>query len=545
MTSALTGHITATEWRWVIRVAVGIVSLVFAPFLWVLLAGIPDSSWQFMGALHDYGDSALHLALVTQGADSGWLTRLLFTPEPTSGTLLGAFYALLGQIARLTALSPIAIFHVARLGAALAMVLALYHLAATIWMRVRTRRLFFVFSLLGGGFGWLLTPLTGNESYLDLAAPQAFPFYAMLVNVHMPLAIACLAISASVIVPIFRPDDNSAPTVDNGGLVVFLMGLFLIFIYPLALLPISLAFILRVALHARRRTEPLYPKLQWLLWYIVPALPVAVYYLLVIRYDPITRLVWMQTPASPPALPVLLLSFGLPLLIALPGLWRAVRRFEPDGDQFMLIWLALILLLIYFPGGFYLHFIVGITIPLMYFATRSIEDFWLEYINRRWRLRVMMALIPLMAASFLLLLVLPVRAVTSDNRGAAGMLLQRDYADAFGYMRQLVRTHDVVLAAPDVSLWLPAWTGAQVVYGHPQRVAEGSSKRQAVYEWFRATDTADCQPLLDGIPSYNQPYHVNYVIYGPREAHIGQTVCLDDLRLLRRFGEVAVYAADR
>ena len=542
MVSAFTGHITSAEWRWVILVGGGVVLLAFAPFLWVLLAGVTGTSWQFMGALHGYGDGAVHLALVTQGIDSGWLTRLLFTPEPNSATLLGVFYALLGRIAFLTALSPIAIFHVARLGAALAMFLALYHLAATIWMRVRTRRLFFVFSLLGGGFGWLLAPLTASESYLDLTAPQAFPLYGLLVNVHIPLAIACLAISASVIVPIFRPDNGSIPTVNNGGAIIFLMGLFLVLVYPLGLVPIALAFILRVLIHSLRRGEQAYAKVQWLLWFIVPALPVAVYYAMVMRYDPVVRAVWTQSTTSPPSLLVLALSFGLPLIIALPGLWRAVRRFEPDGDQFMLLWLLVILMLVYVPGGFHLHFILGITIPLMYFVTRSIEDFWLQFISRRWRLRLMVALVPLLAASFVLVLILPVRAITVEGRSASGMLLERDYADAFSYLRQHVREDDVVLASPDVSLWLPPWTGAHVVFGHPNQAVEPMRKRDAVFAWYRHTDPADCVALLSGEPAYRERYTVDYVIYGPREARIGQPVCLDDLRLLQRFGGVAVYA---
>jgi len=544
MVPTLTGHITSAEWRWLLLVAGGIVLLAFVPFLWVLLAGVAGTSWHFMGALHGYGDGALHLALVTQGADSGWLTRLLFTPEPNSGTLMGVFYALLGQITSITALTPIVIFHVARLGAAVTMLLALYHLAANIWMRIRTRRLFFVFSLLGGGFGWLLAPLAGSEAYLDLNAPQAFPFYGMLVNVHIPLAITCLAISAGVIVSVFRPNNGSAPNVNNGGLIVFLMGLALVFVYPLALAPLALAFVLRVLVHAAQHGGFAYAKVQWLLWFIVPALPVAVYYAMVMRYDPIVRAAWMQTTTSAPSPLVMVLSFGLPLLIALPGLWRAVRRFEPDGDQFMLLWLLVIVLFVYLPGGFHQSFLLGITIPLMYFATRSIEDFWLDHISRRWRLRLMVALIPVMAASFLLVLMLPARAVTSDSR-SAGMLLPRDYADAFSYLRQRIRENDVVLAAPNVSLWLPAWTGAQVVYGHPNEAVEPMRKRDAVVAWYRHTNPDDCQALLDGDLAYHEPYRVDYVIYGPEEARIGETVCLDELNLLRRFGDVAVYAAGR
>jgi len=217
MRSGYSSHITSSEWRWVITISTILVALAFLPFLWVLIVGLTDSPWQFMGALHDYQNSAVSLAHLFEATQGRWLTHFTHTPEPHSSAFLMPIYALLGQFARITSLSPIVIFHVARVGAGLTMYIALYQLAAMIWMRVRTRRIFFVVVSLGAGFGWFLTPLTETFTYLDVVVPSAFPFHSSLVNVHFPLAIACLAILGGIIVTVTRPGNKDVPSVQNGG----------------------------------------------------------------------------------------------------------------------------------------------------------------------------------------------------------------------------------------------------------------------------------------------------------------------------------------
>ena len=155
MRTGYTGHITAAEWRWVTIVSVLLVLAAFLPFLWMLIIGLADSDWQFMGALHDYTNSAAHLARVYQGTDDRWLLQFLHTPEAQDGTFIGFIYVLLGQLSRLIGLPAVVVFHIARIGASLFMYIALYQLAAGIWMRVRTRRIFFILVAVGSGLGWL------------------------------------------------------------------------------------------------------------------------------------------------------------------------------------------------------------------------------------------------------------------------------------------------------------------------------------------------------------------------------------------------------
>ena len=539
MQSDYTGLVTSAEWRWVTRIASALVGLAALPLLWLLLHGTTGDHREFMGVLHGYQSSAIDLTRIFQGKEGDWLTHYLHTPEPHGGTLIGVFYALLGQLARLTTLAPMVIFHIARCGAAMVMYLSLYLLPSSIWMKSRSRRVFFIIVVLGGGFGWFLTPLTGATGFIDLNATNVFPFFSTLVNVHYPLTIACLALLASVIIAVLRPGNPALPTVENGGLTVFLLSLFLAFIHPLALVPIALAFIFCLNIDWYQRRAFSRPQLQWLMWFGVPALPMIAYYISVAHYNRVAGELWIAENTTPAAAPLyFLLGVGFPLLIALPGIYRAARRFEPDGDRFMLVWLVVMLLLTYLPTVFHQHFAIGFMIPLAYFATRSIEDFWLNFVTRRWRLRLFAALIPLMSASLMLMLVLPMFSSTASTRQSDQWLLEEDYVAAFHWLRRQAGSDDVVLSAPEVGLWIPVRTGARVVYGHPRLTLDAAEKERAVWQWYRETDPARCLALLQGEYSFDRPYTVRYIVVGPREQ--ATTVCLAGLRVFS-FDTVQIY----
>ncbi|MCB9451323.1 MAG: hypothetical protein H6672_07775 [Anaerolineaceae bacterium] len=531
-------YITPVEWRWVIVVSSGLALLAFLPFLWVALSGV-GSQWQFMGFLNNYRDGATYLAKMFQGMEGDWLVRFLHSPESQNGAFLQIIYPALGQLAGLFGISPIAIFHAARVVASLMMYMALYHLGATIWTKIRTRRVFFILVSVGAGFGWLLGPLMGDTRFPDLMIPEMFPLYSSVVNVHFPLTLMCLALLASVIVQAFRPGMNTAPEIRNGGLTAALVSLAMVFLYPQGLIPFLAAlaaYIILKWVHTRRFTK-LEP--HWALVVLLPSLPMLVYYAIIMTDNPII-VEWNRqnvTPALPPL--NMLLGLGLPLLIAIPGLYRALRRFEPDGDQIMLLWLIAIVVLVYLPTNIQRRFSVGLMIPLAYFGTRALEDFWFRRINRPWRYRLAVVVVPFIAMSQIFALIIPVLPVISGNVNEnTGIFLEQDYRAVFDWLDSTNRGRFVVLASPNVSLWLPGWTGGQVVYGHPFETMYAAEREETMLAWY----SGDLSPEDCAAPLHTDSYQVNYVLVGPQEQALGTPSCADGLRLLARFGSVLVYA---
>lgn len=529
--SRYTAYITPVEWRWVIVASCALVLLAFAPLLWVALRGNP--SWQFMGIIHNYLDGATYLSKMGLGESGSWLVYFQHTPEIHGGAFIQVIYLILGHLSRISGVPLLVMFHTARVAAALLMYVAIYQLAAHIWVNIRARKLFFVVASTSSGLGWIFAPLTGLTEYPDLAIPEAFPLYSSFMNVHFPLTIACLALLVALFITLFRPSDNNGQSFDKAWWMASVLSLLLSFLYPQSLVPLGGALVLYAAfLLYKRRLEKRF--IQWILAVGLPALPIAIYYSTVVSTNP-AMVEWnrQNLTASPPIWMVAV-GYGLPLLIALPGIWRALRRFESDGDRLMILWLICMLISMYLPTNIQRRFSVGMMLPIAYFATRALVDVWLPRLSRRLRPYLLVVLLPLMTVSQLLVLLLPALSVAAGST-IQGVFLQKDYVAAYEWLSSRIDQEDVILASPNASIWLPGWAGGRVVYAHHYETLNAVTKEQQVINWYTAQDVAGCRALLD-------EYHVRYILMGQAEMALGETVCTDQLQAVAQFGEVTIYA---
>lgn len=521
-------YIPPVEWRWALLFGSVLVFASFIPILWVAFSGAAGDQWQFMGMLSNYRDGATYLAKMLQGYEGFWLITFRHSPETHNPVLVQILYPTLGHLARLLNIPPVAMFHVARAIASLIMYMALYHLGATIWPRRRARRIFFTLVVIGSGLGWFWALVTGQTETPDLAIPEVLPFYSSLVNVHFPLAIACLCLLVSILIVAFRPGMNEDPGVNNGGLVAMFLSFILSLLYPQALVPLGLAVVGYVGIAVFRRRIRLIRELRWFLVILLPALPYAAYLFAIVTYNPAVSEWNRQNVTTAPSIIAFLIGLGVPVLMALPALYRAIREFQQDGDRLVLLWLIAMFVAIYLPTNIQRRFAVGMMIPIAYFATRSLEDFWFQRIGRRWRYRLLVAVIPTLTMSYLLVLLGTMRVDT-------GPFLERDYAGAFEWLDAHSTSDDVILASPQVSIWIPGWVGARVVYAHPYETLNAEVREQQVLEWFNNTDSLSCEKLF-------QELSVDYVIVGPQEYAIGQAKCADELHEVYTSETVTIYA---
>lgn len=543
MQTSYTGYVVRSEWWWTTLISLTFILATFTPFVLLVFLTPVTSDIQFMGAMHDIENSAADIARMQQGLDGGFLVDTLYYGESQTPTLIDPLYVLLGIISRNMGLSQNILFHMMRIFISLFMYLAIYQLGATIWMKVRARRIFFFLASASAGFGWIFALFTAGASRLlipDLNLPQAFPIYASAANIHYPLAIACIALITSVIIIVLRPGETASPMPDNGGGLVFISSLILAFIYPEALLPIGIAYGLNVSFHWFQQGHISQKEFYWGLWILVPALPIIAYNLLINNTNAyiatwLEQRVTLQTPIW-----LLAVSLGSLLLIALPALWRAVRRFEADGDRFMLLWLMSMVITSYLPIHLHQYLLIGITLPLGYFATRATEDFWFKYVRRRHQSKVYTVFIPILVLSHLFWIFLPLYPLLQGWTNYSNIFFEREYSNTLIEIDLQVSNDTVILASPDMGLWIPAWTGSRVVYGHSQETPNASDIERQVVQWYRATDPNDpiCASLLE-------EFNVDLVIVGPRERFIGDSACAENLDLRQIFGEVNTYGVPR
>lgn len=523
-----------SEWRWVIATSAILLLVISLPLMWALWVDNAAPDRMFMGLLSNPLDGATYLSKIQLGKEGYWRTFFRHSPNADQGAYVTLLYNSLGQFSRHLNLSNTFTYHAGRLVAALLMFLALYQLASVIWRRQRTRRTFFMLAAIGSGFGWFFV-LFGVQTS-DLVIPEAFPLYGAATNVQFPVALALLSLAVGEIVMVFRPGFRDDPTIANGGLLLMMCSLGLAVVAPHALVPFAMATGLVSVVDWVRRRQVLMYQLRWLLLIILPAIPVAGYYIAEIRYNSDVA-AWMgQNLTLSPVPPVFLAGFGIPLLIALPGIWRALRRFEADGDQFMLLWLASILFMVYFPTDAQRRFSIGIMIPIAYFAVRALTDFWLDNRSEKFRGRFMAGVYGLSSISYVFLMLIWWQAASSLTNPL--FYLHADYLPAFNWLRDEVEHDTVVLSSPEVGLWLPGQSGMSVIYGHPYETFAAAEREAAVNAWLDADNsTADvCQQVIE-------QYDVQYVLVGPIERGDDGTppACTDTLTETRQFGDVVVY----
>ncbi|MFP4321745.1 MAG: hypothetical protein ACLFTK_04760, partial [Anaerolineales bacterium] len=424
-------NISSHEWWWVAVTTGFLVTLTLLPYAWALF--VSDDVYQFMGVLSNPRDGATYISKILQGVDGAWLFELRHTPQPHEPAGFHLFYLALGHAARLLGLSTVVIFHLARVITSIFMFFAFYQLGATIWQRQRPRRVFFMLLAIGGGLGWLALTFGSDDVPPDIAIAEGFPFLAAYTNPHFPLAIGCMVLATSHLLLVFRPGYDEAPRADNGGALLLLLGVLLSIISPPAMVVLGGVLVTYTVVQGiSARQLPLH-QVRWTAMLLLPALPFAFYYLAVFEFNDVFGRFNEQNITLAPPVSLTLASYSILLMIAIPGLVRAVRRFEPDGDQLMLIWLVVNSIAIYFPEfALQRRLYIGLIIPIVYFAVRSMEDYWFDRVGHLGQRIAFVLIATLILPTHFISFFAPLFAAALDREVGAdtGIVLQTDYIDA-------------------------------------------------------------------------------------------------------------------
>ena len=92
----------------------------------------------------------------------------------------------------------------------------------------------------------------------------------------------------------------------------------------------------------------------------------------------------------------------------------------------------------------------------------------------------------------------------------------------------------LVLAGPETGLYIPAWAGQRVWYGHAFETVDAERRRAQVKAFYRTGDKS----LLQKLP----PVQIDYVWYGPREQALAATWQPDPTwKPVYQSGSVVVY----
>jgi hypothetical protein len=495
----LVATVSKAEHRWAWKWALVLVGLACLPYL--LGWWLAPADTQYTGLLINHLDGESYYAKMQEGARGQWLFHLPFTPESHDGALIFTFYLALGHVAGVTRLPIPLVYHLARAAAGLFLLLVAYRFIAHFFDRVPIRRTAFLILGISAGFGWLMA-LFGTPT-ADLWVAEGFTFLSILVNPHFPLAAGLMLLIFLEVLEAPPPASSAAQEGNRGGraLRVAGLGLLLSVVQPFAVPVVLIVLAVYLALLAWH--SHLLPRRGLLLAAAAAAgaAPIMLYDLYVYRTNPALAAWSAQnlTPSLPPW--DYALSYGLVLLLALGGITVALRRREP-ADLFLLAWVGSATLLLYVPFALQRRFITGLHVPLSLLAALSLERIvWPRLRTRRQGLLTGLFL-GLVALSNVFV---PLVAIVGVAQGRPPLVMSRDQAAAWAWLRGHTAWTDTVLAPSDVGQFVPAWAGNRVVYGHPFETIDAEAKAAEVDRFYSPeASPGERRALLDR-------YDVRYV----------------------------------
>jgi hypothetical protein len=509
------------------RVTILVLSIVFALLTLIPYLAAYGSAGAFRstGFLFNPLDAAAYLAKMRQGYDGQWLYHLAFTGDPGPGALVFAWYLLLGHLAWVFRLPLVVTWQIARLTGVAVFLVVAWEFFGRLTLSPRARVIAWAITALGSGFGF--AAIVSGTFTSDLWVAEYIPFLGMITSAHFPLVTALLLLLVMrIAMPSSKPGAVSL-------LVTAVIGTLLGALQPFAILPMGLA--LAAWIFCRRAADGRFPEGSFagLIAAGAGMLPWVVYDFWITRTLPkfASWFALNQTP-TPPVWDVAL-SLGLPGLIAAitfvrwlrsPGGVRKNFRSIPPETLLLGLWLAINLVLLYAPFSLQRRLMLGMWIPLAALAAPKIEA-WV------FRPAASIARGLIVAGPLVLTNLIFLAVIFSAGLGHnPALFLTRDEAAAVDWLNANARG-SVVLASPELSLWLPGMAGVRVVYGHPMETPDANEAKAAVEDYF--SGKASIQLLMDR--------GVQYIVVGPREKTYKGILDLTAFGKPITFGSVSIY----
>jgi len=181
-------------------VALALVTLALAggPYLAGYHAETPGL--RFAGFVDNPTDSNPYVSWIRQAAAGRVMIASRYSPEPVGAHLFNLMTLLLGTLARITRITPIAAYEAGRVLAGAGLLLVLWWACGVYLPGRGMRRFAFAWLALGGGLGWWFV-LRGGQAMLDpprpldLRVPEVSAFYSLLTFPHLAASMALMVVA--------------------------------------------------------------------------------------------------------------------------------------------------------------------------------------------------------------------------------------------------------------------------------------------------------------------------------------------------------------
>jgi hypothetical protein len=359
----------------VLIIAFVIVAAMQTPYVLGYLLAQPGT--EYTGLLINVEDAS-YLSAIGQGIKGAWLYKIPFTTEQHEPVFIETFYLALGHVARLCNLSAVAMWHWARVVAAMMMFLTVYGFIAQWIHSAEQRRLAYLIAILTAGFDWFRFPFDAPNVWeavpIERQVAEAHLFFSAMTYPHFGISIVLMLVAFSFLVAMLIPAQPSNPwrLAVGIGVANLLLGIiypFLIYLMCAVTGTFFLFLVWREKIIQRRLVF-------WLgVVFAIPA-PLFLYYLVVLINNPIIAF-WNAQATTVSPNPLHWILTYAPLLVFAFMTRRAIASMDELSKRrwmFLWIWVSVVAILIYAPITQQRRFIEGVQVPLAILATLGLTQ---------------------------------------------------------------------------------------------------------------------------------------------------------------------------
>lgn len=383
--------------RWAFLAACAVMAITLLPYLFgYTLLGARPALGVFSWFTFNATDNCVYLSWMRQAADGHFFQHNLFTTDPQSGHQFNLFFLALGNLARLTHLPVVFVFHAARVLLGVVFLRAVWWLLEMLVAERRARRVAFLVVALSAGFGWVpgLWERPILQGPADTWQPEAVTFLSLYL---FPLFIVSLLLMIGVLgwLLVAERTQTVRPAVYAG-----LCGLLLGNIHTYDV--ITLTAVWSIYLAAKGFQERRFDAGAW-----GRAIVAGVLTLISTGYTAYllkTETVFAQRAAVETLSPSpiwYILGFGGVLLLALYGAFRKSpdaqrptppspsHPFTPSPLLFLIVWAVMNIAVAYLPHvAFQRKMLMGAHIPLAILAGLGLTALTRRLEGRQWSLAI-------------------------------------------------------------------------------------------------------------------------------------------------------------
>lgn len=491
--------------------------LITGPY--VLAWTLPSQGLVFGGFLLNPIDGNSYLAKMLEGWRGEWAFTLPYTAQVGSGAPIFLFYLLLGHFSRITGLSMILVFHITRIMGAFFLFWELAQLSSVLFPNSKKlQREGMALAVFGSGLGWLVILLGGILS--DVWVAEGYPFLSSLSNPHFTIGMALLI---RIFLLFLAPGSLSK------YVQLMLFGVLIALIMPFGQVVACTVTGIGTLVEWRKTKT-----FDWrsLFSLAIPGGLYLCYQYWAVLQDPLLSQWNAQNQTPSPPVWDLLLSTAPAIVLAAWGAWIWLKDPQSSPAQrFVLGWLLGGLIMVYLPFSLQRRFIFALFVPISFIAMRGVQ-----FLREKWP-GLARKMLPILWISSLLtnavVLIIIVFGVISHQ---PIFFVTQDEAEAFGFVQSALPPDALILCSPETGLFIPAWTGRRVLYGHEFETVDAAHQKTLAEQMLAGKLTQSQQSDLMRQKS------IQYVFSGPREKKLGGPDFLSFMKPVFQNASITIYA---